>query len=76
MLYLLYIAVAFMFAALASCVVALAFTSAAAMYAMFACVAAAAVCVKCEDLLHKRKQVQGRLQRVVARAHTNSYDWM
>lgn len=75
MLYLLYLAVAFMFAALASCVVALAFTSATAMYAMFACVAAAAVCVKCEDMLHKRRQQQQRLHSVVARAHSNSYDW-
>lgn len=76
MLYLLNIAVAFMLAALASCVVALVFTSTAAMYTMFACVAAAAVCVKCEDVLHKRSIVKQRLHNIVARAHTHSYDWM
>ena len=73
---LLRVAIAFMLAAVVAMCTAFATANTVALYTMLACVAAAAVCVYCEDKLYKRKLYKQRLQRIASTAHTNKYTWM
>lgn len=75
----LYAAVLFMLAALASCVVAAVSYSETAVYAVVAFTFASYLCVQCDSLRQKRKQrkqVRKRLQQIANMHHTRSYDWM